>query len=162
MITLTFNGKTYKCPFVGAHPPLSAVEGSYLRADISARGVVTPVVVSEDDEIIDGYGRLMTAICLRQSDVPIVVVTGLTAAQKEEMAMDLNMHRRHLTRQQKREIVVRKLKAEPSRSNYAIAREADVSDQTVSYIRRKLEAASEIPVVRACDRNGRACSLNWA
>jgi hypothetical protein len=60
-----------------------------------------------------------------------------------------NVHRRHLTTVQRREIVAALLKAKPERSDNATARLAHVSDKTVTSVRRELEATSEIPKLDA-------------
>jgi len=153
MTTITFNGTQYASPFSETFPPLTAEEETELRTDISARGVVVPVVVTEDNEVIDGHSRLKIATAIGLSEIPLTVVAGLTDAQKQQMAYDLNLHRRHLTRQKKQEIVTRKLKAEPARSNNSIAVELGVDDKTVGAARARMEATSEIP--KSTRRRGR-------
>lgn len=156
MKTITFNGTTYTCPFFGVVPRLSPVEERELREDIEAHGVLIPVVVSEDSEVIDGFNRLTMAVDLGLADVPLNVVTDLTAERKKEMAADLNLHRRQLSQRQKQEVVERKLKADPSRSNRAIAAAVGVTDKTVGATRAKLERTAEIPQsVRREGQDGR-------
>lgn len=160
MTTISIAGTTYTCPFRGAVPPLTDEEEEQLRADILAQGVLVQVVATETNEVLDGYHRLKIAADLGQSDVPIKVVPGLSAEEKLALAIDLNLHRRHLTRQQIREIVARTLRAEPSRSNNAIAKEIGVDDKTVGAVRVDLEEASEIPKsIRRRGRDGRTCSV---
>jgi hypothetical protein len=163
MATIFYNGTAYTCPFVGALPPLTADEERELQADISARGVIVPVVITDEQEVIDGHNRLKIAAALGLPDVPMKVFAGMTAAQKLEMAADLNLHRRQLTRQQMREIVAQKLRADPSRSNNAIAAEVGVDDKTVAATRTRLESTSEIPKLnRRRGRDGRARSVKTA
>ena len=64
-----------------------------------------------------------------------------------DFVVSANAHRRHLTREQKRELVENLLKARPERSNNATAKIAHVSDKTVGGVRRTLEGRSEIPNV---------------
>ena len=67
-----------------------------------------------------------------------------------------NLHRRHLTAEQKREIVAALLKANPERSNNATAKIAKVDDKTVGAVRAQLERRSEIPNVSTrTDSKGR-------
>jgi hypothetical protein len=67
-----------------------------------------------------------------------------------------NIHRRHLTAEQKREIVAELLKANPQRSNNATAKLAKVDDKTVGAVRADLERRSEIPNVKTrTDSKGR-------
>src|SRR5215471_17671304 len=67
-----------------------------------------------------------------------------------------NIHRRHLTAEQKREIIAELLKANPQRSNNATAKIAKVDDKTVGAVRADLERRSEIPNVSTrTDTRGR-------
>jgi hypothetical protein len=59
--------------------------------------------------------------------------------------LSANIHRRHLTAEQKRELIAKVLKAQPSKSNRTIAKQAKVDDKTVAVVRGKLEATAEIP-----------------
>ncbi len=56
-----------------------------------------------------------------------------------------NIHRRHLTAAQKRDLIAKLLKAGPEASNVNVAKQARVDDKTVAKVRRGLEATSEIP-----------------
>jgi hypothetical protein len=56
-----------------------------------------------------------------------------------------NVHRRHLTSEQKRELTATLLAASPERSDRATAKLANVSDKTVAAVRAKLQANAEIP-----------------
>jgi hypothetical protein len=56
-----------------------------------------------------------------------------------------NIHRRHLTAEQRRDLIDRVLKIEPEKSNLEIAKQTKVSDKTVAKRRTKLEATSQIP-----------------
>jgi hypothetical protein len=56
-----------------------------------------------------------------------------------------NIHRRHLTGAQKRDLIAALLKMRPETSNNAVAKQIKVDDKTVAKVRRELEATSEIP-----------------
>ena len=56
-----------------------------------------------------------------------------------------NIQRRHLTADQKRELLAMLIKSDPSKSNRQIATEAKVDDKTVAAVRGELEATAEIP-----------------
>jgi hypothetical protein len=56
-----------------------------------------------------------------------------------------NIHRRHLTAEQKRNLLVELVKASPEKSNRQIAKTAKVDDKTVGAVRRELESTAEIP-----------------
>ena len=71
-------------------------------------------------------------------------------------AISANIHRRHLTAEDKRNLIVKLLKANPERSNNATAKIAKVDDKTVGTVRAELERRSEIPNVKArTDTKGR-------
>lgn len=142
---ITVNGATYTCPFAHVLPPLATEERAELESDIRTHGITVPVLVTDENEVIDGHNRLQIAVALGLTEVPVVVVSGLTAVQKHDRAVALNLRRRHLTREQRREIVARRLKADPALSNNAIAAALNVDDKTVASVRRDLEATSEIP-----------------
>ena len=61
--------------------------------------------------------------------------------------LSANLHRRHLSVEQRRELVAKVLKTQPDKSNLAIARQVKVSDKTVAKVRRALTRRSEIPNV---------------
>jgi hypothetical protein len=56
-----------------------------------------------------------------------------------------NIHRRHLTGEQKRELIAKILKAKPEASNRQIAKQVKADDKTVAKVRRELESTAEIP-----------------
>ena len=57
-----------------------------------------------------------------------------------------NVHRRHLTAEQKRELIAKLLKAQPENSNRAIANATKVVDhKTVGKVRTDMEDRGEIP-----------------
>jgi hypothetical protein len=72
------------------------------------------------------------------------------------IALSLNVHRRHLTAEQKRELIAKVLKAKPEASNLAIAKQVRADDKTVAAVRSDLESRSEIPNVETrTDSKGR-------
>jgi len=72
-------------------------------------------------------------------------------------AVSLNILRRHLTPEQKRELIATLLRASPTTSDRQIANTTKTSDKTVATVRRKLEARAEIPNVEIrTDTKGRA------
>lgn len=88
-------------------PPLTDEEYEALKADIAERGVQVPVEYDEEGNILDGYHRVRACLELGITDWPKIVRRGLTEKQKVEHALVLNLHRRHLTREQRREVVAR-------------------------------------------------------
>ncbi len=87
-------------------PALTDDEFAALKANIEQRGVIQPVVVDEAGIVIDGHHRARACDELG-IDYPRVVLEGMSDDEKVEQALVLNLGRRHLTRDQKRDLVVR-------------------------------------------------------
>jgi hypothetical protein len=67
-----------------------------------------------------------------------------------------NIRRRHLTAEQKRELIAKLIKATPEKSDRAIAKTAKVDHKTVRAVRGNLEARGEVPhVATRKDAKGR-------
>jgi hypothetical protein len=56
-----------------------------------------------------------------------------------------NIRRRHLTAEQRRDLIEKVLKAKPGQSNRQIAKQTKADDKTVAKVRRELESTAEIP-----------------
>ncbi len=120
--TVTVGGITYRLPFADLLPALSDDDLDALRGDIRERGIVVPIVIDEHHNVIDGANRLRIAAELGIRNLRADIRPGLSDAEKEELAEDLNLHRRHLSREQLREVIRRRLHRHPERSNRQIAR----------------------------------------
>jgi ParB-like chromosome segregation protein Spo0J len=90
-------------PYQFLPPPL---EYEALKADIAARGIQVPVEFDENGNVLDGHTRLQIAGELGLTSFPRVVRAGLSEVEKQEHALALNLSRRHLTRDQRRHVVV--------------------------------------------------------
>jgi hypothetical protein len=85
---------------------MSDDEYDALKANVAARGVLQPVIVDENGEIIDGHHR--AKVCDELGiEYPKHVLDGLDEDEKCEQALILNLGRRHLSTEQKRELVVK-------------------------------------------------------
>ena len=72
------------------------------------------------------------------------------------IVLSLNVHRRHLNAEQKRELITKVLKLQPEKSDRQIAKEVGVTNKTVGVARRKAELREEIPHVETrTDTKGR-------
>ena len=80
----------------------------------------------------------------------------LSDAQIADLVVALNVHRRHLTVEQKRDAVAKLIKADPTRSNRQIAAEAKASHPHVAKVRSELEKAGDVETVTtSIDTKGR-------
>jgi N6-adenosine-specific RNA methylase IME4 len=155
--TVTVGGITYQLPFEDLLPALADDDLNALRDDIRDRGVVVPIVIDEHHNVIDGTNRLRIAAELGIRNLPVDIRPGLSQPEKEELAEDLNLHRRHLTREQLRDAIARRLKRTPEQSNRHIAAAVGVDHHTVASIRRVLQASGEFPQLpKTIGRDGRA------
>lgn len=83
--------------------PLSDIEYESLRSSIAEDGVITPIVIDEDGNIIDGHNRQKIADELGIS-CPTKTVSGLDEDGKFKLAISLNGIRRQLTSAAKRKL----------------------------------------------------------
>src|SRR5262249_6841284 len=141
------NGVTYHCPYADILRPLDPEERADLKKDIQDRGVLVPVVVDEHHNVLDGQHRLEIAAELGLTEVPVDVKKGLTDDQKRSHAEGSTRNRRHLTRDEKRAVLERRLRANPELSDRTIAAQVHVDHKTVNGVRAELEGRGEIPHV---------------
>jgi len=73
-----------------------------------------------------------------------VVLYPITCPDPYAYAIGANAHRRHLTAEQKRELIAKLLKATPEKSDRQIAETAKASPTTVGTVRAKLEQTGEV------------------
>lgn len=92
-------------------PDLTPIEYEALKADIAKRGVLVPVEVDENGDLLDGHHRVRAWQELRAEgvdlpDYPRMVRTGLTEEQKRNHARSLNVLRRQLSKEQRDAVMV--------------------------------------------------------
>lgn len=126
----------------GVFPPLPPDEYQALKDSIAERGVEVPIIVDEFGEVIDGRMRRHIARELGV-ECPSEVRSGLTLDERRELAVTLNGPRRHMNREQKRQLVVAELMIGRDRSDRAIGRLAGVDHKTVGKVRQEIEAEEE-------------------
>lgn len=115
-----------------------------LKADIAKRGVLVPVELDEDGNILDGHHRVRACEELNRTSYPRVVRSGMTDAEKRSHVRALNIHRRHLTSEQKRHVIAEELKDNPDRTDREVARDLGVSHNTVKAVRQTQEAVGQL------------------
>jgi ParB-like chromosome segregation protein Spo0J len=125
-------------------PDLTAEEYRQLKEDIAKRGIQIPVLIDEDGNVLDGHHRRRIADEMG-IDCPHETRAGLTHAEKTELAVALNIARRHLTRDQKQAVLDKCLAAAPEKSDREIAKATGVDHKTVGSRRKAWESVGEIP-----------------
>ena len=149
-------------------PRMSQDELRELGEDIRRRGLQTPIaiLVGEDnvERLLDGISRLdamdMAGLeIVTDGELNLDVVHTQTVPGNVDpvgFVLSANVHRRHLTREQKEDLIKKLLKVNPSQSNLKIAKLVKRDDKTVAKVRKKMEARSEIPNVETrTDSKGR-------
>lgn len=126
-------------------PDLTAEEYAELKSDIEQRGVMVPIEFDEHGSVLDGHHRLKVCEELGIKDYPKVIRAGMTEADKRLHARKLNMARRQLNQEQRRELIREQLKETPEKSDRQIAAGLGVSDKTVGTQRKEMESTAEIP-----------------
>jgi transposase-like protein len=86
-------------------PDLTDDEYQALKADIAERGVMVPIEYDERGDILDGHHRVRACRELGIRDWPTVTRGGMDEDAKAEHVLSLNLDRRHLSREQRRELV---------------------------------------------------------
>jgi hypothetical protein len=169
-------------PAADLFPLLGDAELRELADDIKANGLHEKVKIilkprlgsdglyhvgKHDQIVIDGRNRLdameLAGIPMFRRgttdfnpDVAEVVEEIETDSDVVEYVIGVNVHRRHLTGEQKRDVIAKLLRAKPERSNLQTAKIVGVDDKTVASVRREMAARSEIPdVTETVDTKGR-------
>jgi ParB-like chromosome segregation protein Spo0J len=124
-------------------PPLDPDELAALETDIAERGVVVPVVLDQHGRLLDGHHRRDIAARLG-IECPTDVVHVVDDEDARRRALALNLARRHLSREQRRELIAAEIVAAPEDSDRAIARRLGVDHKTVGAVRLHL-SGGEIP-----------------
>jgi hypothetical protein len=164
-------------------PLMGSEELRELGEDIKANGMKMPIILLQQDcglSLIDGRNRL-DALEVVGCDVPALfqaclegkprpelwveyvaepgVDSGLTDRNADPYAyvISTNLRRRHLTAAQKGELIAVLLKANPERSDRAIAEIAKVDHEKVGTARKQLESTGDVPPVgKRIGRDGKA------
>jgi ParB/Sulfiredoxin domain len=157
-------------PYALLLPALTDEEYRALKADIKANGILYPVITDEDGKVLDGVHRVRIAGELG-IDPPVAPHQGLDEERKLHLAVGLNMRRRHLDADRRRDLVrklhkdeglsVRKIAAVAGWSKSTIDRDLRESpfEEALAKVARGRELIAEIP-----DEAGReiCTSLNAA
>jgi ParB-like chromosome segregation protein Spo0J len=144
-------------------PPPTLDEYRALVESIAANGVRVPILVDENGKVIDGHYRMHVAKILGIDPNIETLCPGLTDEEKIALAYALNVSRRHLTTAARKALAAQSIKRQPELSDSEHARRCNLSDKTVTNVRKDLEAHSEIPSdVPRIDTRGRMSPPNKA
>jgi hypothetical protein len=159
-------------PAADLFPMMSEAELQELSDDINERGMLNrPIVWNGDGKLwlLDGRSRLDamelageltlrvsgSSVCAEYQGHPINFWL-VDTDDPYGVAISLNICRRHLTGEQKRDLIAKLLKAAPEKSNRQIAQTVKADDKTVGIVRRDMERRAEIPHVETrTDTKGR-------
>jgi hypothetical protein len=149
-------------PAAELFPLMSPDELRELANDIRAHGLRTPAVLQYPGGtpvLVDGRNRLDALALLGAEVAPnnsAIFEHIPDDADPYTVVISANVHRRHLTAEQKREVIAKLLKATLERSNRHLAKVLKVDDKTVASVRREMEGRAEIPhVAMRTDSKGR-------
>jgi hypothetical protein len=144
-------------PAAELFPMMSGNELRELADDIKKNGLREAIVLYDGPEtgtcVLDGRNRLdaLELIGRETANTDGVPASSIFTTQHARRSFDpyayvlsKNLHRRHLTAEQKRDVIAKVLKANPETSNREIAKQAKASHVTVGAIRRELESTGQI------------------
>ena len=126
---------------------LTESEMNELRESIKSHGVLAPLAFDEDGNLLDGHHRKAIIDELGIKDYPRTIHAGLSEPEKLEFARTVNVTRRQLTPDEKREETARSLLCNPNLSDGIIANKVGVTQPYVSNLRKKMEKSGELIIV---------------
>jgi ParB-like chromosome segregation protein Spo0J len=139
-------------PAAELFPRMSQAELRELGEDIKRYGLRNPCCLVEDEYgrvvLIDGRNRLDALELIgEQITLDNSIIFERFPADSVDVAariISLNIHRRHLTAEQKRELIATVIKATPDKSDRQIAETVKASPTTVGTVRAEMEATGDV------------------
>src|SRR5215471_21389583 len=114
-------------PFSAIFPPISDEDFGKLAADIKLNGLHQPIVRYQG-KILDGNNRYRACELVKIAP-KFADFTGDDAAARNYV-ISANIHRRHLSPDQRRDIIAALLKADPTQSSRSIGEQTRTSHHT--------------------------------
>lgn len=111
-------------------PELDHDEYRTLKEDITIRGVQVPIEIDDKGNILDGHHRKKICDELGIKDYPSIIRIGFSEDEKRQHVLALNLARRHLSPEQRKQLVAR-LRKEFGWSTRKIAEAVKVHKDTV-------------------------------
>ena len=136
-------------------PPLSPEEYGALRDHIACNGVEEPILVTSEGIIIDGHERFKAVTELGIRKYPIRVVGNLSEKERREMAISLNLLRRHLSRSERQHSLEELIGFNPQISSRDLAATAKVSQSTAARAKAKVLGTESNDSVEVVGSNGK-------
>jgi hypothetical protein len=163
-------------PAAEMFPRIGADELAELGKDIETNGLQTSIVLiresGKEDQLLEGVSRLdaieSRGIDLVLPDGTLDRALGLGRDDRVRVVAEVdpyayvasaNLHRRHLTVEQRRELAAKLLTAAPEKSNRQIAKIVKIDPKTVAAVRTEKETTGEIPqLTKTVGADGKARS----
>ena len=136
-------------------PPLPTEEYEALKDHIAHNGVQKPILVTSKLVIIDGHERYRVITELGLRKYPIRVVGDLSEKERREMAIALNLLRRHLSRAERQNWLEELIRLNPQKSSRDLASAAKVSQSTAARAKVKVLGTESNDSVEIRGRNGK-------
>jgi hypothetical protein len=164
-------------PAADLFPLMTADELKALGEDVAKNGLRVPIVLWSKTEygapvlLLDGRNRLDAAelagvkvfevrndkgnridLCIPHKDL-----YGSGGVDPYEFVLSANIHRRHLSADDKRKLIAKLLKATPEKSNRLIGEQLKVDNKKVASVRAEQEQLGEIPqLTKTVGKDGKA------
>jgi ParB-like chromosome segregation protein Spo0J len=126
-------------------PQLPPDEYEILRDSIAEIGVQVPLLLTADHVLVDGHERWRAIQELEITKFPMRVVGCLTETERVQLAIKLNLERRHLSVAQRRELAARLLREDACQTDRKVASAVGCDHKTVGKLRSLLASTGEIP-----------------
>jgi hypothetical protein len=136
-------------PIADMFPLMEGKEFDALVADIKANALRYKIALYEG-KILDGRNRYRAMLAAGHRPTKehfFEYKPALSTDTPLSYVITANLHRRHLTAEQKRDLIAKLLKAQPDRSDRQIAATVKADHKTVGAVRTGLEGRGEIPHV---------------
>lgn len=132
-------------------PALTTEAFQSLKESIKEHGLVYPIIIDRDRNILDGHHRHQAYQELIAEGYDVELKTEMrdefdAAQQKRDFAREINTSRRSLTAPERRRIAQAQLKETPERADQWIADITGIHNKSIARERRSLESAGEIPI----------------
>jgi len=147
-------------PLADIFPLMEGEEFDALVADIKVHGLHEPIMLYQG-KVLDGRNRyracLAAGIEADVGDFEAWHRTKQSEADARAYVISQNLHRRHLTAEQRRDLLVKLVAAQPGKSDRAIGDEAGVHHSAIGRARKAGEATGAVaPVKKRTGADGKA------